>query len=197
MRKRMMPKRMMPGWKAGSMAALLALGASVALAGPPVPPAAAADPATEWRLERGTEDGVEYVAVTASNTGTDIALQLVCSVESRASITLFGEAGAPADLPDTASVTTRLPGQPPRTRSWEQSLEEGDVRTLDLDGKDAFDLIAALSRSSAGDVQFEVPQGRTGDRQAMDHYGFDLGKGAEERSMLAAACATWQSGSDL
>lgn len=188
-----MPKRMMPGW----MAALMTLGATAALAGPPVPPAVAAAPVTEWRLERGTEDGVEYVALTASNTGTDVALQLVCSIESRASITLFGEAGASGDLPDTAPVTIRLPGQPPRTQSWEQSLEEGDVRTLDLDGKDAFDLIAALSRSSAGEARFEVPQGGVGDRQAMDRYGFDLGKGAEERSMLAAACATWRSGSDL
>ncbi len=192
-----MPKRMMPGWKAGSMAALIAAGASVALAGPPVPPAGTAAPVTEWRLERGTEDGVEYVAVTANNTGTDVALQLVCSVESRASVTLFGEAGASADLPDTAPVTIRVPGQPPRTQSWEQSLEEGDVRTLDLDGKDAFDLIAALSRSSAGEARFEVPQGRAADRQGVDRYGFDLGKGAEERGLLAAACAKWRSGSDL
>lgn len=192
-----MPKRRMPTGAPGSVAALLALLAPVALAGPPLPHAGAAGPVTEWRLERGTEDGVAYVAVTAGNSGTDVALQLVCSIESRASVTLFGEAGAAADLPDTAPVTVRLPGQPPLTRSWEQSLEEGDVRTLDLQGKDAFDLIAALSRSSAGEARFEVPQGTAADRQSVDRYGFDLGKGAEERGMLAAACATWRSGSDL
>lgn len=193
-----MAKRVMSGWMAGSMAGA-ALGASLAFAGPPVPqaggPATAA--ATEWHLERGTEDGLSYVAVTANNPGTDIALQLVCSVDAQAAVTLFGEVGASADLPEAAAVTTRMTGRPPRSDQWEQALEEGDVRTLDLGGRDAFDLIAALAQTSAGEVRFEVAPANPTGGAAVERYGFDLGKGAEERGVLAAACANWRSGSDL
>lgn len=169
-----------------------AFGTSAALAAPPLPQSNGPAPTTDWHLERGTEDGVDYVAVMASNAGTDIALQLVCTVESSADVTLFGEPGAAPEAEEAATVTTRVAGQPARTNQWQQSLEEGDVRTFDLTGTDAYDLITTLSRVAAGDLRFEVSLGRL-----VHRYAFDLSKGAEERSMLAAACASWRSGSSL
>lgn len=55
-----------------------------------------------------------------------------------------------------------------------------------------YDLITALTQAATGDVVFEV----TADR-LVRRYIFDLGHGGAERSLLAATCATWQSGSNL
>ena len=164
----------------------VALGAP-AFAAPPLPQMAQSNATTEWLLERGTEDGVDYITVTATNPGTDIALQLVCTVEANAVITLYGETGSATTADDTVVVTTHVAGRPVRKDQWEQSVEEGDILIFDLSGKAAFDLITVLSQEAAGEIRFEVPG-----PQGVAHYAFDLGKGAEGRSVLAAACASWQ-----
>lgn len=179
-----------------SVAALSVVAAPLALAAPPLPHAVGPAPATEWYLERGTEDGLDYMAVTATNTGTDIALQLLCTVDGGVAVTLFGEAGAPSDPDETVVVTARVDGQPPRTNRWQQALEEGDVRTFDLDGRDAGRLVAELAGAAAGEVRFDVAENRPANRPASP-YVFDLGTGMEERRLLGAACASWRSGSEL
>ena len=166
--------------------------ASAALATPRLPQTAGPTSTTQWRLERGSEEGVEYVAVTATNTGTDIALHLVCAADGGVAMTLFGEGEAPPEPDETVMITTRVTGQPLRRNNWVQGFGEGDARTFELDGKDAYDLIAALTRAATGDVVFEV----TADR-LVTRYTFDLGNGGEERSLLAATCASWQAGSNL
>ena len=162
------------------------------IAAPPLPQTAQSNATTEWLLERGTEDGVDYIAVTATNSGTDVALQLVCTVDASATITLYGETGSDTTADDTVAITTYVAGRPVRKDQWEQSVEDGDVLIFDLSGKSAFDLITVLSQEAAGDIRFEVPG-----PQGVARYAFDLGKGAEGRSVLAAACASWRAGADL
>ncbi len=169
----------------------IALGSS-AIAAPPLPQTAQSNAATEWQLERGTEDGVDYIAVTATNSGTDIALQLVCTVDANAAITLYGESGSATTDDGTVVIATHVAGRPVRKDRWEQSVEDGDVLIFDLSGKAAFDLITALSQEAAGDIRFEVPG-----PQGVARYAFDLSKGAEGRSALATACASWRAGTDL
>lgn len=186
-----------PDFKWVAAALIVAAAAAPAVfAAPPLPHAAGAGPATEWQLERGTEDGLDYIAVIAANTGTGIALQLVCTMDGGVTVTLFGEPGSPPDAEETVMVTTRVDGQPPRTDRWQQALEEGDIRAFDLDGRDAYRLVTALVQAAAGDVRFEIAEARPSVRPGSP-YAFDLTRGTEERRLLAATCASWRSGSEL
>ncbi len=96
------------------VAALSVAFGAPAFAAPAQPQMAHSSATTEWLLERGTEDGVDYIAVTATNSGTDIALQRVCTVDADAMITPYDEAGSATMVDDRVVVTTHVTGRPVR-----------------------------------------------------------------------------------